>query len=194
MAYDSDDDDRPRRRRSRRRRKRGSGVAMWVTLGGLGALLVVGVVVAVVVLGQDGAGGVGPGAREITAEEFRAIKKEDTLASLEARFGPAKRLGPAELDNIYISEAVPGHDRRFKISFARRLRETWNIANPECYHWSGGGTKVYIIPAQGHPTAKLHLKWYIRQSTNERGEFHGETSFADMLNDGTPPPLQPPGK
>lgn len=214
MPHRSDDDDRPRRRRPRRGRKHGSNTGMWVALGGLALLIVVGGVVAVVVArkgGRDGAGGTPgaddvagvfggrgagakpPGAREITAAEFQEIKKEDSLAALEARFGPARRYGPAELDNLYLSMVNRGHDARLKISFGRRLRETYRIANPECYHWSGGGTDVYLVPAEGHPAANLHLKWYNRRGTNERGEFHGQTIFEDFLNDGKPPPLQPPG-
>ena len=211
MSYGSDDDDRPRRRRSRRGRgrKRGLGVGVWVSLAGLALLFVVGGVVAVVMSrkgGRDGEGGtagrpgtdgagmfvpggpgvsaITPGARKITLEEFRSIKKEDTLASLEARFGPAKRFGPAELDRMYLNMVNRGHDARLKISFGMRLRETYNIANPECYHWSSGGTSVYIIPAQGNPKANLHLMWYNHQGTNERGEFHGETIEENFLLDG----------
>lgn len=193
MASRFDDDDRPRRPRprSRRKSKLESGVPMWVWVAGVGVLLVAGVVVAVVVSRKDkrdGAGGTSgtpsAGNREITKEEFQAIKKEDTLATLESRFGPAKRLGPAELDNLYLNMLNRGHDARLKISVGTRLRETYNIANPECYIWSGGGTNVYLIPAQGHPKAVWHLKWYNRESTDAKGEFHGETIQENFLIDG----------
>jgi hypothetical protein len=212
MPYDDEEVYTRPRRRSRRGREHGSSVGMWVALAGLALVFVVGGVVAVVVSrkgGRDGtaatpgtpgtddiarvfAGGTGvsaitPGARKITVEEFRAIKKEDTLATLEARFGPAKRFGPAELDRMYLNMINRGHDARLKISFGMRLRETYQIANPECYLWSSGGTSLYVIPAQGNPRANLHLMWYDRQGVNERGEFHGETIEANFLLDQLPP-------
>ncbi|MBA4063340.1 MAG: hypothetical protein C0501_06430 [Isosphaera sp.] len=199
MSYESDDD-RPRRRRPRRksRRRRGPGAGVWVSLAVVGVLLVAAVVVAVVLSRRGETAGTGPAAgaafpagpggatapaaREITAEEFQAIKKEDTLASLESRFGPARRLGPAELDGMYLNMVNNGHDARLKISFGTRLRKTYNLANPECYLWSAGHTKVYLIPAEGHPAATWHLKWYHHSGTNSTIEHN-------LLNDGKPPPL-----
>lgn len=207
MPSDWDDNDRPRRRRSRR--QRGPSVGLWVLVAGLAVLAVtVGAVGAVVSrmlersgvagtaapqrttdpddlrrsVGSSGLSTIIPSSREITAAEFQAIKQGDTLASLEARFGPARRLGTAELDNLYLNMVNRGHDARLKISFGKRLRDTYNQVNPECYLWSGGNTKVYLIPAQGHPTAVWHLKWYYREGTNARGEFHGETIHEDFLN------------
>jgi hypothetical protein len=207
MPYDPDDDDRPRaRRRSRRGRKRGLGTGAWVASGSVMVVLVVVVVVAVVIARKGGGGGTGggdqvakiftdrpggsaitAGACKITSEEFAAIKAEDTLATLEARFGPAKRFGTAELEGMdWIITSRVNPKAEMRISFARSLRDTWQITNPECYHWSGGGTDVYVIPVHGHPTAGIQLKYYIRKGANE-------LSWANLI-DRPIPPLPPIGK
>jgi hypothetical protein len=201
MSYD-DEDDYPRPRRSRRGRKHGSNVGMWVALAGLVLVFLVGGLVAVVVSrkgGRDGTSGhndvarvlpggpgitaITPGNRRITLEEFNGINKDDTLATLEARFGPAQRWGPADLEKVDFSFQYPRLRRNGDVgfSFARYLREAWHITNPECYYWSGGDTQVFVIPIRGHPTANLQRKYYCDLGRDEHGMARHTHSSASLL-------------
>lgn len=184
------DDGRPRR--ARRRRRRGLSPGAWAAVAG-GVLLFAALVVVAVVLARRGGRdrpAVDPltglpaatPARVITADEFRAIKKTDTIATLEARFGPARRLTVAEMDRVQFEVRMGRHPRAVtRQPFSDKVRVLYGVTDPECYYWGGRegrtSTDLYVVLKHGDPAQTLLCKLYQRKSVDENGHFDGQTAL-----------------
>ncbi len=155
-VYD-DDDDYPRRVRPRRPRRPGPDAALIVALGVGAVLLLVlvlgGGLAAWWLLGRPAGGGPGlPGlgltSHPIGLDDYIAIRDGATLADVQARLGPGERITIEESKTVDIG---PGFQ-----NFATKNQTLWEACpvlgdNAEWYRWRSGIHELYVLIDRSRP-------------------------------------------
>lgn len=171
---EEDDFDDPRPRRRRRRRGMSPGAMAGIILGSVGAVFAL-IVVVLLILGDGYAG------RPIPREEFKKITQNDTLESIEQRFGRGKVLSRSDLDrigwhtqfiNTQTGQRVPG-------TLALRIEEKIGIANVDCYGWKDGDVQMVVVYTRGPNRRMLFKIWLHRTESPDGRSSHSDSESAN---------------